>query len=151
MNQTLERTADEDELAAQDNFERQQRGRLAAAPDCRDPAHPGCSACDDSADEAKEELKQEFISAAIRDMKAIATFARPYRSYCIGASKFTLKQQTMGEVMFETLVNSNSLKPDAVFQLLAKATNGEDIKDAALDLIGRMADEYVSYNSRVAA
>ena len=39
-------------------WERRQERRLAAHPDCRDPAHPGCEYCadrDDDDDEGKDE------------------------------------------------------------------------------------------------
>jgi hypothetical protein len=40
-----------DELRLQDQFERKQRQKYAAHPDCRDPDHPGCDKCSESDDD----------------------------------------------------------------------------------------------------
>lgn len=40
--------ADIAELMAQDAHDRKQRSKLFAAPDCRDPDHPGCADCEEA-------------------------------------------------------------------------------------------------------
>ena len=37
-----------DELRAQARHDRRYRADLAQHPDCRDPDHPGCEACEDN-------------------------------------------------------------------------------------------------------
>lgn len=40
-----------DDLLQQARFDRRHQADLARHPDCRDPDHPGCEACEDHADE----------------------------------------------------------------------------------------------------
>lgn len=40
-----------DELLRQRNHDKRYRAALARAPDCDDPAHPGCQACSDEDDD----------------------------------------------------------------------------------------------------
>ena len=49
------------ELAAEARHQRHQAQRLSAAPDCRDPDHPGCAHCmgDDDDDDDDPEYGEE--------------------------------------------------------------------------------------------
>lgn len=49
-------SADIAELRAQDAHDRRYRSKLYAAPDCRDPDHPGCTHCED-----EDEMKTYII------------------------------------------------------------------------------------------
>ena len=42
------------ELAAQDRFNRRRQRELARHPDCRDPDHPGCPACEPDGEDGDE-------------------------------------------------------------------------------------------------
>lgn len=43
------------DLLAQVRFEKRQRLKLLAHPDCRDPDHPGCEACESDEPDKSEE------------------------------------------------------------------------------------------------
>lgn len=119
---------------------------LRANPDCRDPDHPGCSDCDGSLEEREEELCNAFITAALRDVKAVATFSPKFVDYSLGVDKKFSRHSTVGEVMFESLDYRNGPEYDDLLQLLADAARGEDIRPKALDLVKRMGAKFAEMN-----
>lgn len=134
------------ELRAQDRHERKHAAALRRNPSCADPDHPGCEQCDGSLEEREEALRTEFLHAALRDVKAPATFTKKFTDYSAGVDKKFQRHSTVGEAMFEALDYRNGPEVDDLLKLLSRAANGEDIRPQALELLHRMASKFAEMN-----
>lgn len=95
--------------------------------------------------ENAKNLKTDFMHFAMRDMKAPATFSKPYQAYGNLTGTEYLRHSTMGEIMFEALDLGDGPSTNDLMQFLSNEANTGN--KAALALIERMAAKWAEVNA----
>jgi hypothetical protein len=123
--------------------------RYYSADPVRDAAnyYADMEAAADKLQEATDDLSSEFIEAAAGDLSL--PFGKPYKSYSKqtdGSMVYTMKHQSMNDVLFESLDYPYGPTVSQVLQLLADAAKGHTVHAQAKQLIARMADKWAEMN-----
>ena len=84
-----------------------------------------------------EELRDEFLHHALRDVSKPAKFSPHFRTY----------KETVADVMSESLDYEGGPQFADLMQILADSARGEDVSPRAFALVKRMADKYAEFNA----
>lgn len=95
--------------------------------------------------ESTKNLKADFIWSALRNVKAAATFDRPYQAQNPITKERYLRYSTVSEIMFESLDLGDGPSNDDLMQFLADEANTGN--RAALALVERMAAKWAEVNA----